>query len=323
MKQNVLEISGLKHRLFDPDRGEEFTVFVEDKVSILEGDFVALLGPSGCGKTTLLTILGLLRKPTHLDELECFDVTVRSASGEPLNYDLKEAWLQGTGDEIERFRRQHLGFALQSGELLAALTVWENIAVPLRLNEWSQDSCEKRIRYLLNAFGLQEQSHQAIDSIDGKETPVGVDEPSESQRAVAPESEVASGESARLLDSARANTLSGGEYQRVALARAIAHEPTVVFVDEPTAALNRELARGALQQLSLLQQGEGRFGATIMITHDEQLADEFANVIVRMEPMPNRPAGRVREVIRTKDNSGAALDDSDSARPLENLAPKS
>ena len=46
----------------------------------------------------------------------------------------------------------------------------------------------------------------------------------------------------RALAHSRINKLSGGEYQRVSLARAIAHRPTLVFVDEPPAALNRQLA---------------------------------------------------------------------------------
>ena len=95
----------------------------------------------------------------------------------------------------------------------------------------------------------------------------------------------------------RINKLSGGEYQRVALARAIAHRPTLVFVDEPTAALNRELARGALEQLRKLQREDGQHGAVVMITHDEDLADEFADMIIRMAPCKDRPAGEVVEII--------------------------
>ena len=71
-----------------------------------------------------------------------------------------------------------------------------------------------------------------------------------------------------------------------------------MFVDEPTAALNREMARGALEQLRLLEANGFGGGATIMITHDEELADEFANVIVRMAPVAGRPAGRITGITR-------------------------
>ncbi len=99
------------------------------------------------------------------------------------------------------------------------------------------------------------------------------------------------------MGNARVNKLSGGEYQRVSLARAIAHHPRLIFVDEPTAALNREMARGALETLRELLNHATRPSATVMITHDEELAHEFANVTIRMAPVRNRPAGRVEEVI--------------------------
>ncbi len=61
---------------------------------------------------------------------------------------------------------------------------------------------------------------------------------------------------------------------------------------------DEKLARGALAQLRLLQRQESRHGATIMVTHDEALAQEFANVVIRMAPRKDRPAGEVVEVIR-------------------------
>ena len=100
------------------------------------------------------------------------------------------------------------------------------------------------------------------------------------------------------LANSRINRLSGGEYQRVALARAIAHYPSVVFVDEPTSALNRELAHGALTVMKDLQQHRANAGITFMITHDETLAEQFCNVIVRMLPRNDEPAGEVVSVTR-------------------------
>ena len=52
----VLEFENLIQTLTDPERGEQFTVRVKQKIRIESGDFVALVGPSGCGKTTLLTL---------------------------------------------------------------------------------------------------------------------------------------------------------------------------------------------------------------------------------------------------------------------------
>ena len=93
------------------------------------------------------------------------------------------------------------------------------------------------------------------------------------------------------------NKLSGGEYQRVVLARAVAHRPAIVFVDEPTSALNRELARTALRLLKEARGERGGRNATVMITHDEVLAMEFADLIVRMAPLKGRTAGEVVEIV--------------------------
>jgi putative ABC transport system ATP-binding protein len=258
----VLEILGLEHRLRDPDSGDEFTVLVERPLRIARGSLVALVGPSGCGKTTLLTILGLLRAPSQPERLDYFRIHTRSEKGETSTTDLKETWRKGRQRVVERLRRRHVGFALQSGELLPSLTVRENIAVPLWLNGVQGGACRRRIEELLDAFRLRRGGP--------------------------------GGESA--LAWARVNKLSGGEFQRVALARAIAHRPSLVFVDEPTAALNRELAWEALEQLRRVQLGLQAHGATVMITHDEELAAAFADVIVRMAPVRGRPAGEVVEV---------------------------
>lgn len=70
--------------------------------------------------------------------------------------------------------------------------------------------------------------------------------------------------------------LSGGEQQRVSIARAIAHEPTVLFADEPTANLDNESSRTVLDIFRELH----RKGQTIiMVTHEEQFALEAGRLI--------------------------------------------
>jgi ABC-type lipoprotein export system ATPase subunit len=281
----VLEIEGLEQRLYDAQRVEGFLVYVPQRITIYPGDFVALLGPSGCGKTTLLTVLGLLRAPSNARTMARFSMWVEQADSYR-EYDLKAAWIQRRYRRIEHLRRRHLGFALQGGELLPALTVGENVAAPLRINGVTGRHARRRVDELLASFGLGGDCRRepAADAA----AQAAADNPAAGDRA----------KPARDLSRTRVNKLSGGEYQRVSLARAIAHRPRLVFVDEPTAALNRELARGALAQLRLLQRQESRHGATIMVTHDEALAQEFANVVIRMAPRKDRPAGEVVEVIR-------------------------
>jgi len=97
------------------------------------------------------------------------------------------------------------------------------------------------------------------------------------------------------LENRRLKNLSLGQYQRVALARAIAHDPELIFVDEPTASLNRETARAALQELKVLTEGHS---TVMMITHEEDLAREFCDLIIELEPVSGHPAGRVKSFFR-------------------------
>jgi ABC-type lipoprotein export system ATPase subunit len=210
-------------------------------------------------------------------------MTVDNGEGSTAQYDVKELWRRNKQGCIESLRRRHIGFALQSGELLTSLNVRENIAAPLNLNGIFGRQCRDRVEELLKAFGLE-----AVDGRPEKE-------PAAEDRATAlPQRGF---ETASKLARARVNKLSGGEYQRVVLARAVAHRPAIVFVDEPTSALNRELARTALRLLREARSERGGREATVMITHDEVLATEFADLIVRMAPLKGRTAGEVVEIV--------------------------
>lgn len=73
--------------------------------------------------------------------------------------------------------------------------------------------------------------------------------------------------------------LSGGEQQRVSIARALAKEPKVLFLDEPTGALDEETGRQILDYISTLQKEIGF--SLIMVTHNANIA-EMAHTVVRM-----------------------------------------
>lgn len=76
-------------------------------------------------------------------------------------------------------------------------------------------------------------------------------------------------------------SLSGGQKQRVALARAMMIEPKIIGYDEPTSALDPEL-RLEVEKL-ILQNRE--LGITqIVVTHDQQFAENIADSILKVEP---------------------------------------
>ena len=73
--------------------------------------------------------------------------------------------------------------------------------------------------------------------------------------------------------------LSGGEQQRVSIARALAKEPRVLFLDEPTGALDEETGRQALDYISVLQKEQGF--TMVMVTHNQNIAG-MANTVIKM-----------------------------------------
>jgi len=84
-----------------------------------------------------------------------------------------------------------------------------------------------------------------------------------------------------LVEKARQNalTLSSGEAQRLALARAIAIEPEVLFLDEPTASVDRENTE--IIERAILDMKGSR--GIILCTHDEAQAQRVADVVLRIE----------------------------------------
>jgi putative ABC transport system ATP-binding protein len=84
------------------------------------------------------------------------------------------------------------------------------------------------------------------------------------------------------LRAARPEALSVGQKQRVAVARALAHRPSFLLADEPTAALDPELARTTLMLSKKVMSEFG--GSMLIITHDLDLASELGFEIVGLQP---------------------------------------
>ena len=85
--------------------------------------------------------------------------------------------------------------------------------------------------------------------------------------------------------------LSGGEQQRVSVARALAKKPKVLFLDEPTGALDEQTGRQVLDYICKLQK---KYGFTIvMVTHNLNIA-EMATTVIKMN------SGKVTEIYTNK-----------------------
>lgn len=90
--------------------------------------------------------------------------------------------------------------------------------------------------------------------------------------------------------------LSGGEQQRISIARALAKKPRVLFLDEPTGALDEQTGRQVLDYICRLQK-EYRF-TIVMVTHNLNIA-QMANTVIKMN------SGKILEIYKNKQRKTA------------------
>ena len=116
--------------------------------SVKKGEFVLIIGSSGSGKSTLLNMIGLLDRPTEGRVLvDGFDTS-----------DL-------TDNEISAFRNKKLGFVFQFSNLLADLTVLENVLLPSQIQ--FDSTTNNRAKEILEKVGLKDQLVKRANKISG------------------------------------------------------------------------------------------------------------------------------------------------------------
>ncbi len=135
-----------------PSGDGERAVLDGASATIGSGERVAILGPSGSGKSTLLNLL------SGIDEPDQGTIEINGS-------DLR------TLSETERtlFRRNHIGFVFQSFNLLPALTVLENLLLPLELIGKTGNEANERARSLLEMVELSKRSDSFPDRLSGGE----------------------------------------------------------------------------------------------------------------------------------------------------------
>ncbi len=117
-----------------------------------EGRTVALVGKSGSGKTTLLNCIGGIEYPDS-GNIVCFGQNIHTLSTKALG----------------AFQRQHLGFIFQHGNLLSSLSVFDNIAFPLTLNDMGKKQIERRTRALMEKIDLVDAGKARPHELSGGE----------------------------------------------------------------------------------------------------------------------------------------------------------
>lgn len=179
------------------------SVIAVDNVSLTvnQGEFIAVMGQSGSGKSTLLQIAGLL------DTCTSGQVIINGNDVSTLD---KNA--------LADVRMENLGFVFQAFHLNAHLKLYENVMVPMLINDkfTSMNDMKEQAMRLIDSVGLtNRKEHYPFE-------------------------------------------LSGGEQQRVAIARALANGPDFILADEPTGNLdskNELMVFEELKKLCYLDKG--------------------------------------------------------------------
>ena len=164
--------------------------------TVEDGRFYTLLGPSGCGKTTTLRCIAGLEK----------------ADGGEIVVAGNKVFSATDGTFVPAYRRP-IGMVFQSYAIWPHMTVFENVAFPLRVGKQrvSSSDVKKKVNHALSQVEL-----------DGYEERM-------------------------------ATQLSGGQQQRLALARALVREPQVLLLDEPLSNLDAKLRERMRFELRELQ----------------------------------------------------------------------
>ena len=122
-------------------------------LQIPQQSFSCVHGPSGSGKSTLLHIIGLLDIPSQ------GNITI---AGTPVPPDEEKT--------RDRLRAQHIGFVFQQFHLMPQLSVYENIALALRIADATPPSKERElIQQALLDVQLQDKSHRYPHELSGGE----------------------------------------------------------------------------------------------------------------------------------------------------------
>jgi len=181
-------------------------------LDIAEGEFITMLGPSGSGKTTCLMMLAGFETPTN-----------------------GEIYLDANPISNIPPHKRGIGMVFQNYALFPHMTVYENLAFPLRVRKVSKEDTDKKIDKALSMVSL-----------------TGFENRMPAQ-------------------------LSGGQQQRVAVARALVFDPSVVLMDEPLGALDKNLRESMQYEIKHIHES---IGVTVVyVTHDQGEALTMSNRI--------------------------------------------
>jgi len=127
-------------------------------LSFEQGAYIAIMGASGSGKSTMLNLLGCLDRPS----------SGRYRLGGTDVSDLSD-------DDLSEIRSTKIGFVFQSYNLIAQLSVIENIEIPLYYQGWSERDSRERAAELAGLVGLSDRlTHRPTELSGGQQQRVAI-----------------------------------------------------------------------------------------------------------------------------------------------------
>ena len=133
-----------------PDGGVLVHALRSIDIEFMEGESVAICGQSGSGKSTLMNLIGCLDRPS---------------AGRYILGDVDVARLDD--DQLSDIRSRKIGFVFQSFNLIAQLTVLENLEVPLFYQGCPPRERRERAHKLVEMVGLSDRSHHRPSELSG------------------------------------------------------------------------------------------------------------------------------------------------------------
>ncbi len=186
----VIQVEGLWTQFGD------HLVHKDLNLAVMPGEVVSLVGGSGSGKTTLLRQMLGLEQPAR-GTVKVFGISLHHSDARTLKK-IRKRW----------------GVLFQHGALYSALSVYDNIALPLReLRAFDEDFIRDMVMLKLDMVDIERRHAMKMPA-----------------------------------------DLSGGMVKRIALARALVLEPELVFLDEPTAGLDPDRSESFVKLIRSLHQ---------------------------------------------------------------------
>lgn len=192
-----------------------FTALRPTNLDVRKGEFLTLLGPSGSGKSTLLNMIAGSLAPS---------------GGRIL--------LGGRDITFAPPRERGIGMVFQNYALMPHMTVFENVAYPLRVRREPEAMIRRKVQDALYRVGLKG------------------------------------------LEDRKPKQMSGGQQQRVGIARCIVYSPTIIMMDEPLGALDKNLREQMQDEIKRLHTDLGT--TFIYVTHDQEEALNMSDRICLM-----------------------------------------